>query len=267
VLHCQQDAQEAPISPQASSSVDSTSRQHSIREFSLPAVAKQQKLQFQKHIALHDYATGASFQRVKDVHLHTAIKTLRPDDGLLPNRRELATFPLDARHDELKSKVSKGMIGATCCLISDGWSNVKNDAVINYMAASPEFTVFLESVSKGQQGHDHKFIAGDIVCVIREHPYTDFASAATDNTSTNKKAWGLLQITFPSRYFQWCCSHDLHLFVTDVFAVTTKKAGQAEATYPYQHPFKVLLEFIARCKDVVKYFHNHHVAKAQLQEL
>ncbi len=47
----------------------------------------------------------------------------------------------------------------------------------------------------------------------------------------------------------------------------TKKAGQVEATYPDQYPFELMLEFIACCKDVVKYFHNHHVAKAHLRDL
>ncbi len=78
----------------------------------------------------------------------------------------------------------------------------------------------------------------------------------------------MLQITFPLRYFQGCCSHGLHLFVKDVFAATkTKKAGQVEATYPDQYPFELMLEFIAYYKDVVKYFHNHHAAKVHLQDL
>jgi hypothetical protein len=113
----------------------------------------------------------------------------------------LATSLLDACHEDVKTKVAKGMIGATSCLISEGWSNVINDAIINYMAASPEFALFLKSISTGQQGHDHKFIADDIERVIREHPSTIFARAITNNTSTNKKEWGLLHITFPSRYF------------------------------------------------------------------
>ncbi len=46
-----------------------------------------------------------------------------------------------------------------------------------------------------------------------------------------------------------------------------KKAGQVEATYPDQYPFEFMLKFIACCKDVVKYFHNHHVAKAHLRDL
>jgi hypothetical protein len=139
---------------------------------------------------MHYYATRLSFQRVEDIHLIVAIKTLRPNDGLLPNRRQLATTLLNAYHEDVKTKVAKGMIGATSCVISDGWSNVNNDAIINYMAASLEFA--LESVSTSQQGHDHKFIADDIERVIRENPSTIFAGAVTDNTSTNKKAWGLL---------------------------------------------------------------------------
>jgi hypothetical protein len=246
----------------------SSSRQRSIKKFAILVISKQQKVQFQKHIAMHYYATGSSFQQVKDVHLIAAIKTLRPDDGLLPNRRQLATSLLDACHEDVKTKVAKGMIGATSCLISNGWSNVNNNAIINYMMASPKFALFLESVSTGQQGHDHKFIADNIERIIREHPSTIFAGVVTDNTSTNKKAWGLLQITFSLRYFQGCCSHGLHLFVKDVFTATkTKKAGQVKATYLDQYPFELMLEFIVCCMDVVKYFHNHHVVKAHLQDL
>jgi hypothetical protein len=144
---------------------------------------------------------GSSFQRIEDVNLIATIKTLHPDDGLLPNKRQLVTSLLDACHEDVKTKVAKGMIGATSCLISDGWSNVNNNAIINYMAVSPEFALFLELVLIGQQGHDHKFIADDIERVIREHSSTIFADVVSYNTSTNKKAWGLLQITFPSHYF------------------------------------------------------------------
>jgi hypothetical protein len=53
-----------------------------------------------------------------------------------------------------------------------------------------------------------------------------------------------------------------------MFAATKiKKFGQVKAPYPDQCPFELMLEFIACCKDVVKYFHNHHVAKAHLRDL
>jgi Protein of unknown function (DUF 659) len=160
------------------------------------------------------------------------------------------------------------MSGATACLITDAWCNVKNNSVINYMAVSPCCSLFLESVSTGQQGHDRKFIADDIARVLRRHTSTIFAGAVTDNTATNMKAWAVLQTMFPSCYFQGCCSHGLHLFVKDVFAVTkTRKALREVATYPDQYPFELEMEFVVGCKDVVKFFHNHSIPKAQLQGL
>ncbi len=112
------------------------------------------------------------------------------------------------------------------CLTTDAWSNIKNNYVINYMAVSPTCNLFLESMSTGQQGHNHKFIVRDIECVIVRHKNTSFVDAVTDNTNANKKAWQLLKAKFLSCYFQQCCSHGMHLFIKDVFgAMKTKKHG------------------------------------------
>ena len=61
--------------------------------------------------------------------------------------------------------------------------------------------------------------------------------------------------------------HGLHLLVKDIFAARkTKIPGNSEPSYPIDYPFEDLLELVEDCKDVVKFFHNHHVVKAQLQE-
>jgi hypothetical protein len=69
---------------------------------------------------------------------------------------------------------------------------------MNYMAVSKDCCLFLEFVSTGQQGYYHQFIAGDIICIICHYTSTMFAGTVTDNTSTYKKAWKLLQEEFPS---------------------------------------------------------------------
>ena len=48
------------------------------------------------------------------------------------------------------------------CLTTDGWSNIKGEPVINYMAILPQKTLFLE----GEQSHTGRFIAYDIVRVM-----------------------------------------------------------------------------------------------------
>ena len=246
----------------------SSSGQSSIKSYALPKMSTSAKQAFQKQIALHYFATGTPFQRIGDVHLKEAIKMLRPDDGLLPTRAQLATSLLDKCHEELKAKVDARMNGSTTCLTTDGWSNIKSDAVVNYMAVSPDSCLYLEAVQTGQQGHDHEFIANDVERVFKMYDKTTFAGTVMDNTSANKKAWAVLHNKFPSRFFQGCTSHGLHLFVKDIFCATkTKKAGDDTATYPVGYPFEEMLLFINECKDIVKFFHNHHVVKAQLQEL
>ncbi|KAH6586484.1 hypothetical protein BASA50_000439 [Batrachochytrium salamandrivorans] len=252
----------------SSSNTPNSSHQASIKQYALSKLSVKQKQEFHKHMAMHYYATGTSFQRIEDLHLKNAIKSLRPDDNLLPNRGQLSSTLLNECHQEVVAKVDTHMKGSTCCLTTDGWSNINDDPVVNYMAVSPEFSFFLESVSTGQQGHDHKYTAENIARVIRKYDSTEFAGAVTDNTFTNKKAWTLLREMFPSCYFQGCCSHGIHLLVKDIFAATkTKKASNTEATYPIDYSFQEMLEFIVDCWDVVKMFHNHHVVKAQLQEL
>ncbi|OAE21809.1 hypothetical protein AXG93_2550s1480 [Marchantia polymorpha subsp. ruderalis] len=102
---------------------------------------------------MHYFATGISFQRIKDIYLVQTVKILRLDDGLLPTRKQLATFLLDKCHEDLKEKIDVRM-----------------------------------KVLTGQQGHDNEFIANDVKRVFKTYESTTFVGAVTDNTSANKKA-------------------------------------------------------------------------------
>ena len=243
-------------------------RQSSIKDYALPKITRVDRDRFQIEMALYFYSTGTSFQRVENLHLAAAMQILRPDMGLLPTRKHLATTLLDKCAAEFHLRVKKCLANSTACLTSDGWTNIKKDSVINYMAVSPSRCLFLESVSTGEQGHDADFLARDIIRVILKHNTTMFAGAITDNTSTNKKMWKILKERFPSKFFHGCTAHGLHLMVKDIFGATkTKKAGpDSIADYPVGYPFEDLKDFVEDCKDVVKFFQNHHIVKAQLEK-
>ena len=71
-----------------------------------------------------------------------------------------------------------------------------------------------------------------------------------------------------SKFFHGCVSHELHLIVKDIYAATkTKKGCSNVATYPVGYPFENMLQFAEDCKEVVKFFHNHHAIKAKLNQL
>ena len=81
--------------------------------------------------------------------MRESIKILRPNKGLLPNRKQLATTRLVKFHQELKTKVNQHMKNATACLMQDGWSNINNESVVNYMAVSSGCYLYLEAVHTG----------------------------------------------------------------------------------------------------------------------
>jgi Protein of unknown function (DUF 659) len=110
-------------------------------------------------------------------------------------------------------------------ITSDGWSNIKNEPIVNYIAVSASATLFLESVSTGETAHDANFIAEDIARVMTQvsNATSCIVGAVTDNTSTNKAAWVLLKQRYPGRFFQGCAAHGAHLLVKDIFNVRARK--------------------------------------------
>jgi Protein of unknown function (DUF 659) len=152
-------------------------------------------------------------------------------------------------------------------ITSDGWSNIKNEPIVNYMAVSASATLFLESVSTREMAHDAKFISEDITRVMMQVSNTTscVVGAVTDNTSTNKAAWILLK-RYPGRFFQDCASHGAHLLVKDIFNATKTKRSREIATYPDDYPFQDLMEFVVDCRDLVSIFHNHHAEKSRLSQ-
>jgi hypothetical protein len=194
----------------STSSIAASLVQTSIKDQLLPKLDAYTKTKFEEAIAMHYFITGTSFQRIEEENLSIAIRILRPD-AVLPTRKKLAGQLLEKAYSSLKNKVDAHLENGAVCLITDGWSNVKNEPIVNYMAISPPITLFLESVSTGEQGHNADWIASDIERVIEKYPKTAFAGAVTDNTSTNKNAWEKLSKKYPSAYFQGCTSHGLHL--------------------------------------------------------
>ena len=135
------------------------------------------------------------------------------------------------------------------------------------MVISTEFSVFLELVSTGYQGHTDQWISDNVSQVFSTHDSTTFYGVVTENTSANKLARKLLKQSFPSLFFQGCPPHSLNLLVKYIFnARNTNVGGSNEDTHPLGYPFEYLLPFIVGYKETAKFFHCHHVMKEQLRQ-
>ena len=175
------------------------------------------------------------------------MKKLRPDVKL-PARKGMSGKHLTKAYKNVKSNVDNWLKRDPFgCLTSDGWSNIKNESVINYMLVSGEVTLFLESTQSGEQTHTSEYLAADIARVISS-TQGKISGVIMDNTAANKKAWKILKEGHPRMLFQGCVAHGLHLLVKDVFAATKVKMGRAVADdYPEGYPFAPLLDFATNC--------------------
>ena len=109
-------------------------------------------------------------------------------DATVPSQKELAGKYLIKCYSNVKIKVDAWLAqGNYNCLTSNQWSNISNEAVINYMLVSTNMLLFLESKYTGEQGHSASFLAKGMSQVIKATT-GNIAGAIMDNTLANKSA-------------------------------------------------------------------------------
>jgi hypothetical protein len=98
---------------------------------------------FHELLAMHFYMTSTPFARIEESHLLAAMKKLHPD-LTLPFRKDFAGKYLFICYRKVKMKVDAWLSwNSFNCLISESWSNVKREAVINYTLVSEDTSLFL----------------------------------------------------------------------------------------------------------------------------
>ena len=115
------------------------------------------------------------------------MQKLHPDTTV-PSQKELAGKYLIKCYSNVKIKVDAWLAqGNYNCLTSNQWSNISNEAVINFMLVSTNMLLFLKSKYTGEQGHSASFLAKGMSQVIKATT-GNIAGAIMDNTLANKSA-------------------------------------------------------------------------------
>jgi hypothetical protein len=144
--------------------------QKSILEYALPALTRKEKKSFHRYMSLYFYETGSSFSKIENERLLQALRVLRPD-VTLPSRKKLGNENLEEVYVDLTSKLNEKLTSNyEGVLVTDGWTNVNSDSIVNYIVASPQGTFFLESF-KTEESHTGQWLSDDISRVIESYPY------------------------------------------------------------------------------------------------
>lgn len=168
-------------------------------------------------VATAFYATGMAFRLVEYPFFRAMF------DYQLPSRDHLAGHLLDKVYTRERAAVIDQLKAVKhVAIVTDGWSNPRNQSIINYMISSPEIQPnFWKSVATGDAAHTSQYIADQIVETIEEIEqitgYNSVTAVVTDNARNMKAAWTYLQQRQADVICNGCAAHTMNLLIKDIF--------------------------------------------------
>lgn len=167
------------------------------------------------------YANGIPFSVIENKYFKEAIAAVvkvgpgyRPpgrraiSEGLLANE----VVNVSCKLDSFKAQLS--ITGAT--LVSDGWTNVQNRAIINFLLVTPDGAMFVDGVDTTGQIKDADFIAIELTKRIESIGSDNIVQVVTDSAGNCVAARNKLAVKYPSIVFSPCTAHCIDLLLEDI---------------------------------------------------
>src|SRR6266498_1033761 len=118
-----------------------------------------------------------------------------------PSKKVLLTNLLKKEYKQISTDVKKLVKNVNyICLTSDGWTNIHQESVINFMVTTPQ-PIFWKALETKESSHTGKYIAYQFEIVIEEIGISKIAAIITDNASNMKKAHKILLTKYPKIIF------------------------------------------------------------------
>ncbi|XP_076744838.1 uncharacterized protein LOC106675427 [Maylandia zebra] len=166
------------------------------------------------------YATGSPLMLTSNVYWKRFLNVLRPA-YIPPTRHALSTHLLDEEFSRVQAKVKQTIDQADCIsVISDGWSNIRGQGIINYIITTPQ-PVFYKSVDTKENRHTGQYIADELKVIINDLGPDKVFALVTDNAANMKVAWAHVEETYPHITTIGCAAHTLNLLLKDIMALKT----------------------------------------------
>lgn len=142
-------------------------------------------------------------------------KKVRPSYNL-PSRFRLASTYLDSQYSEMQCEVKRQLTESKHLhLQCDGWSNIRNESIINFVISKPQ-PLFVDFIMSKENKHDACYLAEQIEKVMKDHdPEKNFVIIG-DNAKNMIAAFRLVKEKYPHVVPLGCLAHLLHLLCSDI---------------------------------------------------
>lgn len=129
--------------------------------------------------------------------------------------------------DKVKNKINSAV---SLGVMSDSWSNVRNEGIVNFIVTTPE-PVFLKAVAPGTQRETGEYISDELIKVIDTIRPEKTTAVITDNAKNIKKAWRLIKRKYDHIFTIGCVAHGLNLLMKDIMKLESLKELKENAKY------------------------------------
>ncbi|XP_071726331.1 uncharacterized protein [Rutidosis leptorrhynchoides] len=176
-----------------------------------------------------------------------------------PSMHELRTWILDeevkttnAMVDDIKATWKKTGVS----LLSDGWSDMRNRSLINFLVNNQYGTVFLKTVDASDCIKNAQKIFELLDEVVEEIGEDIVVQVVTDNASAYKAAGNLLMKKRPSLYWTPCAAHCIDLMLEKIGELPQHKNALLKAkkisNFIYNHQWVLSLARKMLKKDLLR---------------
>jgi hypothetical protein len=129
-----------------------------------------------------------------------------------------------------------------CSVMSDGWTNQKQQPIMNFLVFCPRSTMFLKSLETSGLRKDAETLFGIFDTVVQEIGVEYIVQFIIDNDSSYKAAGKKLMMKYPTLFWSPCAAHYLDLMLENI----------ADKRY-----FPIVDDTIRKAKHVTKFIYNH----------
>ncbi|CAG8794482.1 12809_t:CDS:1, partial [Gigaspora rosea] len=194
------------------------------------------------------YSAGISFNILENDDIKAFFSRALPYFKL-PTRYSLSNSLLTKEYSGLNTVINY-LLNETqfLCLVTDSWSNIRKDSLINFMITTSK-PLFYKSVHTKEDQHTAQNIAEGIDKVIQELGVDKFVAVITDNAPNMKAAWHILKNKYPTKVFLECWAHGINLWIKDILKLDWPK------------------NVLETSKEIINYFRNHNIPLAALRRL
>ncbi|KAF2902719.1 hypothetical protein ILUMI_03471, partial [Ignelater luminosus] len=132
------------------------------------------------------FVSGSPLSMVEHPLWNEFFKKLRPYK--LPSRFRIVMTYLDVQYTEMREKINKALQGTkNLHLQCDGWSNIRNESIINFVISKPE-PFFVHFKMTKSERHNADYPAKLIESVIENYGPDKFLVVIADNAANMKAA-------------------------------------------------------------------------------